>query len=58
MGYLRTDTFALREERPTTSVLEAPVTAPLSEKARAFGGNYLSKPLDIDDLLEEIGRIA
>jgi CheY-like chemotaxis protein len=30
----------------------------LSEKARAFGGNYLSKPLDIDDLLEEIGRIA
>jgi glutathione S-transferase len=35
MGYLRTDTFALREERPTTSVLGAPVTAPLSEKAQA-----------------------
>jgi CheY-like chemotaxis protein len=30
----------------------------LSEKARAFGGNYLSKPLDIDDLLEEIGRLG
>jgi CheY-like chemotaxis protein len=30
----------------------------LSEKARAFGGNYLSKPLDIDELLEEIGRVA
>jgi glutathione S-transferase len=35
MGYLRTDTFALREDRPTTSVLGAPVTTPLSEKGRA-----------------------
>jgi glutathione S-transferase len=35
MGYLRTDTFALREDRPTTSVLGAPVTTPLSDKGRA-----------------------
>jgi glutathione S-transferase len=36
MGYLRTDTFALREERPTTSLLGGPrVTTPLSPKAAA-----------------------
>ena len=29
----------------------------LPEKARAFGGRYLAKPLDIDDLLEIITRV-
>jgi glutathione S-transferase len=35
MMFLRTDTFALREDRPTTSVLIEPVKTPLSEKGRA-----------------------
>lgn len=35
MSWLRTSLFALREERPTTSVFQRPVNKPLSEKARA-----------------------
>lgn len=35
MSYLRTDTMALREQRPTTSVFGRPVTGPLDGKARA-----------------------
>ena len=34
MSWLRTGLFGLREERPTTSVFQRPVTKPLSEKAR------------------------
>lgn len=35
MGYLRTGLFALREERPTTTVFGRPNPRPLSDKARA-----------------------
>lgn len=35
MSFLRTGLFALREQRPTTSVFGAPVTAPLSAPAQA-----------------------
>jgi glutathione S-transferase len=35
MSWLRTDLFALREARPTTSVFGKPVTATLSEAAQA-----------------------
>jgi glutathione S-transferase len=35
MSYLRTGLFALREERPTSSVFQRPVSKPLSDKARA-----------------------
>jgi glutathione S-transferase len=35
MSWLRTSLFALREERPTSSVFMRPVTKPLSDKARA-----------------------
>jgi glutathione S-transferase len=35
MSWLRTGLFALRDERPTTSVFHRPVQAPLSERARA-----------------------
>ncbi|HTR56487.1 MAG TPA: glutathione transferase [Kofleriaceae bacterium] len=35
MSWLRTSLFALREERPTTSVFHRPIQQPLSEKARA-----------------------
>jgi glutathione S-transferase len=41
MSWLRTGLFALRDERPTSSVFQRPVTKPLSDKARA----------DADDLL-------
>jgi glutathione S-transferase len=34
MSWLRTGLFALREDRPTSSVFQRPVTKPLSEKAR------------------------
>lgn len=35
MSWLRTSLFALREERPTSSVFMRPVSKPLSERARA-----------------------
>jgi glutathione S-transferase len=35
MSWLRTSMFALREERPTSSVFQRPVHTPLSDKARA-----------------------
>jgi glutathione S-transferase len=35
MSWLRTSLFALRDERPTTSVFMRPISKPLSEKARA-----------------------
>ncbi len=35
MSWLRTSLFALREDRPTTSVFRRPVHEPLSDKARA-----------------------
>lgn len=35
MSWLRTSLFALREDRPTTSVFQRPVNKPLSDKARA-----------------------
>lgn len=35
MSALRTGFFALREERPTSSIFGAPATAPMSEKAKA-----------------------
>jgi len=35
MAWLRTSLFALREERPTTSVFMRPVTKPLSDAARS-----------------------
>jgi glutathione S-transferase len=35
MSWLRTSLFALREERPTSSVFQRPVTKPLSDKAKA-----------------------
>jgi glutathione S-transferase len=41
MGYLRTDTFALREERPTSSLLGSPVSTPLSPKAQSAAAELL-----------------
>ncbi len=35
MSWLRTSLFALREERPTSSVFQRPVQKPLGDKARA-----------------------
>jgi glutathione S-transferase len=35
MGWLRSDLLPLREARPTSSIFFAPVSAPLSDKARA-----------------------
>jgi len=35
MSWLRTSLFALREERPTSSVFQRPVHTPLSDKARS-----------------------
>jgi len=35
MSWLRTSLFALREERPTSSVFQRPMTKPLGDKARA-----------------------
>jgi glutathione S-transferase len=37
MSWLRTSLFALREDRPTTSVFQRPINKPLSDKARADG---------------------
>jgi glutathione S-transferase len=41
MSWLRTSLFALREERPTSSVFQRPVTKPLSDKARADGAELV-----------------
>jgi glutathione S-transferase len=35
MSFLRTSLFALRDERPTSSVFQRPVTKPLSDRAKA-----------------------
>jgi glutathione S-transferase len=35
MSWLRTSLFALREDRPTTSVFQRPINKPLTEKGRA-----------------------
>ena len=42
MSWLRTSLFSLREERPTTSVFQRPVTKPLSEKARVDAADLLA----------------
>ncbi len=41
MSWLRTSLFALREDRPTTSVFQRPVQKPLSEKARVDAAELL-----------------
>jgi len=41
MSWLRTGLFGLREDRPTTSVFQRPVTKPLSDKARADANELL-----------------
>lgn len=42
MSWLRTGLYGLREDRPTTSVFQRPVTKPLSDKARADAKELLS----------------
>ena len=41
MNWLRTDLFALREDRPTSSVFGAPVSTPLSERGQAQAAELL-----------------
>jgi glutathione S-transferase len=41
MCYLRSDTFALRADRPTTSLFGRPVSTPLSDKAQAEAAELL-----------------
>src|SRR5262249_20042439 len=41
MNWLRTDLFALREDRPTSSVFAAPLTTPLSERGAAQAAELL-----------------
>jgi glutathione S-transferase len=41
MSYLRTGLFALREERPTSTVFGRPILKPLSEKAKAEAADLL-----------------
>ena len=42
MSWLRTSLFSLREDRPTTSVFQRPVTKPLSEKAQVDAADLLA----------------
>jgi glutathione S-transferase len=41
MSYLRTGLFALREERPTSTVFGRPTIKPLSEKGKAEAADLL-----------------
>jgi glutathione S-transferase len=42
LSWLRTSLFSLREDRPTTSVFQRPVTKPMSEKARVDASDLLA----------------
>ena len=41
LSFLRTDLFALREDRPTTTIFSEPVTAPLSPRGRIAADELL-----------------